>query len=223
MNPIYIVIPIFLVILGIIFTTNTYSAMEFLILLCFIIIIVIVGMNYFFGIQLTATLNDLFSQPKVEVDIVEPTEDASSTTSTYKPQTYHVQGQFDYANAKSVCKAYGGKLASIDQLKEAYDKGADWCDYGWSDDKMSLYPTQESSWQKYQETDDKTRCGIPGINGGYNSRLFQKLGANCFGAKPNGKMPVNPIPAAKVDERSLYWQNQNLTIAPFNYNSWSEI
>jgi hypothetical protein len=108
-------------------------------------------------------------------------------------------------------------------MKDAYDKGAEWCDYGWSDDKMSLYPTQKSSWQKYQETDDKTQCGIPGINGGYNSRLFQKLGANCFGAKPDGKMPANPVPPAKVDERSLYWQSQNLTISPFNYNSWSEV
>ena len=201
MNPIYIVIPLFVVLLGIILTTNNYSALEFLMLFFFIVIIAIIGTNYFFGIQLTATLNNLFSKPKVNVDIVEPTESESQTSQSGqsdKPETYHIQGQFDYSTAKSVCKAYGATLATLDQVKESYQKGGEWCDYGWSDDQMVLYPTQESSWQKYQET-DKKQCGIPGINGGYNVHENQKLGVNCFGKKPIGKMPDTPVEPTKID------------------------
>lgn len=228
----------FVVLVGIILMTNNYSALEFLMFLFFVIIIAIVGANYFFGIQLTTTLNNLFTSPKVNVAIVEPTEDqtqetvsgsssgSSSGTGTSSgtgssPETYHIQGQFDYSIAKSVCKAYGATLATLDQVKDSFKKGGEWCDYGWSEDQMVLYPTQKSSWQNYQETDNKTQCGIPGINGGYNTRPNQKLGVNCFGKKPSGKMPEVVAPA-KIDDRAAYWKGQNLNISPFNYNSWSQ-
>jgi hypothetical protein len=226
MDPLIIVAPTLVILLGVILTSNSYSALEYLMLVFFIIIITVMGFNYFFGIQLTATLNDLFNAPKVNVDIVEPTENGENNgengvkESGY-PQTYHVKGQFDYKTARSVCKAYGAKLATLDQVKEAHHKGGEWCGYGWSEDQMVLYPTQKSSWDKYQETDHKEQCGIPGINGGYNVRDNQKLGVNCFGKKPDGVVPELAVEPTKVDQQAAYWQ-QNLTISPFNYTSWSE-
>jgi hypothetical protein len=217
MNPVYIVIPIFLVVLGIILTTNQYSAIEFIMLLFFIIVIGIIGTNYFLGIQLTTTINNLFSKPEIDIAIVEP----DTSQKSYKPQTYHVNGQFDYSNAKEICKSYNGKLATLENVKDAYNNGAEWCDYGWSDKHMVLYPTQKLSWQKYQHTNHKEQCGIPGINGGYNNRVNQKLGVNCFGKKPDGK--VKPLSPEKVDDRVSYWQNQHLNVAPFNYTTWSEL
>jgi hypothetical protein len=223
MNPVYIVIPIFLVVLGVILTTNQYTALELTMLLFFIIVIGIVGTNYFLGIQLTTTLNNIFSKPEIDVAIVEPKESNSTSTTSqksYKPQTYHVNGQFDYSTAKEICKSYNGKLATLEDVKGAYEKGGEWCDYGWSDKHMVLYPTQKSSWEKYQQT-NKEQCGIPGINGGYNNKLNQKLGVNCFGKKPDGK--VTPLSPEKVDDRASYWQNQHLNVSPFNYTTWSEL
>jgi len=214
MNPLIIVAPTLVILLGVILTSNSYTTLEYLMLVFFICIIVLLGANYFFGIQLTATLNDLFNAPKVNVDIVESTE-----KDTGGSQTYHVKGQFDYKSSSAICKAYGAKLATLDQVKDAYHKGGEWCEYGWSEDQMVLYPTQKSSWEKYQETDHKEQCGIPGINGGYNIRANQKLGVNCFGKKPDGVDPV--VEPAKVEQQAAYWQ-QNLTISPFNYKSWSE-
>lgn len=217
MNPVYIIIPIFIGVLAIIFTMNQYSALEFLILLFFIIIIVLVGINYFLGIQLTTTLNNLFSKPEVDIAIVEPSESTESESKMYKPQTFHVNGQFDYSTAKAVCKSYNGKLATLEDVKGSYDNGAEWCDYGWSDKGMILYPTQEKSWQNYQQTENKEQCGIPGINGGYNNRMHQKLGVNCFGKKPDGKVPEStPV-------QSSTWKNPNLSVSPFNYTQWSEL
>ena len=233
MNPLYIVVPILVIWMVIILITNNYSAIEYVMLLFFIAGIAIVGANYFFGVQLTATLNDLFHKPSINVDIVEPVEselsdivepvesELSNSILSGRPQTYHVNGRFDYPTSRAVCKAYGAKLATFEQIKQAYDHGGEWCEYGWTEDQMVLYPTQKDSWQKYQETDDPTQCGIPGINGGYNIHPQQKLGVNCFGKKTDGVVPEKPVHPKKVDAQSDYWR-QNLSVSPFNYTAWSE-
>lgn len=130
-------------------------------------------------------------------------------------QAFHVQGHFDYSMARSVCKAYGAKLATYDQIKKAHDKGAEWCDYGWSEDSMVLYPTQYKSWSIYKETDEPQRCGIPGVNGGYNNDTGQQLGVNCYGKRPKGTVPPFSYPKTKKESPPEY------TVSPFNYTSWS--
>ena len=132
-----------------------------------------------------------------------------------KNQVFHVQGEFDYSSARSVCKAYGAKLATFDQIKSSYDKGAEWCDYGWSEDSMVLYPTQHKSWSIYKDTENPQQCGIPGINGGYNNDTSQGLGVNCFGKKPKGKLPAFAYPKTIQEVPPEY------TVSPFNYTSWS--
>ena len=223
MNPIYVVLPMFAVFFVILITINQYSALEWILLLCFLCIIGVIGTQYFLGVELTTTLSSFFSSPEVNVDIVTDKEKETKTetkdteSKITGPETYHIQGQFDYSMAKSVCKAYDATLASLTQIKEAYDKGAEWCDYGWSEDGMVLYPTQEESWKLYQ-TEKKDKCGIPGINGGYNPRTRQRLGVNCYGVKPSGVMPLYP---------SLVENKPNLPkqgkISPFNYKAWSQL
>ena len=229
MNPMYAVLPMFVVFFLILLTVNDYSALEWIVLLCFLSITGFFGIQYFLGVDLTATLSSFFSKPSVNVDIVTDKEETKIDTETETdtetvqpkpkksgPETYHVQGQFDYSMAKSVCKAYDATLASLTQIKDAYDKGAEWCDYGWSKDGMVLYPTQEESWKLYQD-EKKDKCGIPGINGGYNPRRGQRLGVNCYGVKPSGMMPLYPSP---VEKPNLPKQG---TISPFNYKAWSQL
>jgi hypothetical protein len=81
---------------------------------------------------------------------------------------------------------------------------------------MVLYPTQEKSWKEYQNTDDPHQCGIPGINGGYNKHVNQRLGVNCFGVKPPGTMPIYPSPVTVTKT------TPNLPVLPFNYTKWFE-
>ena len=213
-----------------IFLINSYSSLEIILFIMMIVIIGVIGTHYFLGINLTATINNLFKKPEVDIAIVQPTKPRKPSKpnilDTSKEQTYHVQGRFDYMNAKAICKAYNGQIANIKQVTDAYDKGAEWCDYGWSDDNMVLYPTQYKSWKSYQEVGNKEKCGRPGINGGYNNNLFQQFGVNCFGRKPklNGPMPKQVVPQAAVDKRVEYWQSKlkNFTVDPFNYKEWSE-
>jgi hypothetical protein len=231
----FIIIPLLIGMIVLIFVYNQYSLLEILLFIFFVGIILFIGTQYFFGINLTATLQNLFTKPEVDISIVQPdtTSDSSESTTTStastnlldKNQTFHVQGKFDYMNAKAVCKAYGGKLANIKQITDAYERGAEWCDYGWSDDHMALFPTQYKTWQSYQELGKKEICGRPGVNGGYNNNLLQQLGVNCFGKKPklDGPMPEQPIPHGVVDKRVEYWQSKlpTLTVSPFNYESWN--
>jgi len=235
MNPLYVVLPMFIVFFIFLLTMNQYTALEWMIFLCFLCIIGVIGTQYFLGVDLTTTIMNFFSKPGVNVDIVtkESNKDNTNTntdstndtntsdtntsdTNTKSPETYHIQGQFDYSMAKSVCKAYDATLASLSQIKDAYDKGAEWCDYGWSEDGMVLYPTQEESWKKYQKG-KKDQCGIPGINGGYNPRTRQRLGVNCYGAKPAGKMPLQAFPVETTQPLPKHG-----TLSPFNYKAWSQ-
>ena len=221
MNPIYAVLPMFAVFFIILLTVNQYNAVEWIVLLCFLCIIGVIGLQYFLGVELTGTLSSLFSKPEVSVDIVtdkEPDQEKPDQPKIEKgPETYHVQGKFDYSMAKSVCKAYDATLASLSQIKEAYDKGAEWCDYGWSEDGMVLYPTQEESWKQYQK-EKKDKCGIPGINGGYNPRTRQRLGVNCYGVKPSGVVPLYASPV----ENKPNLPKQGI-LSPFNYKAWSQL
>jgi len=234
MNPFIIIIPVVILMLILIFLNNSYSSIEILLFLFVVMVVGVIGSEYFFGINLTATIQHLFTKPEVDISIVQPdipdTPEIPSTPDnlldTTRKQTYHVQGRFDYMNAKAVCKAYNGQIANIKQVMDAYEKGAEWCDYGWSDDRMVLYPTQYKSWKSYQELGHKEQCGRPGVNGGYNHNLMQKLGVNCFGKKPklNGPMPKTILPPGVVDKRVEYWKSKlgNLNVSPFNYDSWSE-
>ena len=224
MNPMYAVLPMFAVFFVILLTVNDYTALEWMVFLCFLSITGYIGIQYFLGVDLTATLSSVFSTPQVNVDIVtdEDKDDTDQPNEPNQPQpkgpeTYHVQGRFDYSMAKSVCKAYDATLASLSQIKQAYDKGAEWCDYGWSEDGMVLYPTQEESWKEYQK-EKKDKCGIPGINGGYNLRKGQRLGVNCYGVKPSGMMPLYASPVE--NKPNLPKQG---TISPFNYKAWSQL
>jgi hypothetical protein len=123
-------------------------------------------------------------------------------------------------------------------MEEAHKSGAEWCSYGWSDNQMILYPTQKSTWEELQKSNDpekKNSCGRPGINGGYMENASMKLGVNCYGPKPEinpassklmssiqnyeaGKM-LDPQHEARVQEMKK--KINDVVIAPFNKGAWS--
>jgi hypothetical protein len=59
-------------------------------------------------------------------------------------EVFHIsQNQFTYDEAPAVCAAFGAQLATLEQVIEAYNSGAEWCGYGWTAGGMALYPTQK--------------------------------------------------------------------------------
>lgn len=155
---------------------------------------------------------------------------------------------YTYDEAQSVCSIYGAKLATYDQIEQAYNDGAEWCNYGWSDGQMALFPTQKESWKKLQKTSPTKNkcgnpgpnhaCGRPGINGGHIKNKHVRFGVNCYGKKPlpseNEKQMMaanieNKIPESAADielktKMEIWKQNASkfLVVNSFNKNEWSE-
>jgi hypothetical protein len=95
---------------------------------------------------------------------------------------------YSYTDANAICKSYGAKLASYDDVENAYNNGAEWCAYGWSENQMAYFPTQKKTWNELQKNPKhKNDCGRPGVNGGYIGNPEFKFGVNCYGVKPKPK------------------------------------
>jgi hypothetical protein len=154
-------------------------------------------------------------------------------------EVFHISNNlYTYDDAQSICVSYGARIATYDEVENAYKNGAEWCGYGWSDGQMALFPTQKSTWNKLQKTDNhKNNCGRPGINGGFIANPNVRYGANCYGKKPTANTnDINKMNAQKNiiypksqkdvirDCKTEYWKNNanRLQINGFNNDKWSE-
>jgi len=199
-------------------------------LVIFILLVVIVG--GFLGLKETGHLDKLLNLEGEEGEEEDENNSFSEESQLQEnKQVFNVSDNlFDYEQAKSVCEAYGGDLASLDQMIDAYKQGANWCNYGWSKDQMALFPTQKETFNKL-ESDPKTRgsCGTPGVNGGYFKNAGMKFGVNCYGVKPERKM--TPMEILQHEQNSLNPLSKNaqmymsklddFTVNPFSNNKWS--
>ena len=156
---------------------------------------------------------------------------SSSSSGTGSHQVYNIRDNiFTYNEAKAVCAAHGARLATLQEMIDAYKNGANWCSYGWTDGQLALYPTQKEYWAKLQMDSRRARqCGEPGLNGGYFQNEEFKFGANCFGKKPEpkgselekdmiGKNMNNPYENMIADYKNGI---NNFRISPWSEDNWS--
>jgi hypothetical protein len=140
---------------------------------------------------------------------------------------YISDNKFTYDQAPLVCRAYGAEIASYAQVEQAYNSGAEWCGYGWSEGGVALFPTQQATWDKMQKESDpqkRIKCGRAGINGGYFDPKT-KFGVNCYGLKPT-KPSKSAVPSTDpaVDKLLAYLKKNldSFVVQPFNQTVWSE-
>jgi hypothetical protein len=141
--------------------------------------------------------------------------------------------KYTYYDAEPLCRAFGAELATYEQVKQAWEKGADWCNYGWSKGQLALYPTSEETYAKLQggPEDQRMACGKPGMNGGYFDNPELRFGVNCYGKKPPQSAndladltkgaPLSPD-ALAFDKKVNEFKTNVGTIGvnPFNPNKW---
>jgi len=145
------------------------------------------------------------------------------------------KNNFSYYDAAPLCKALGAELATYDQVKEAWQKGADWCNYGWVKGQMAVYPTQKGTYEELQQgpADQKGACGKPGLNGGYFDNPELKFGVTCVGKKPSqSQHDANAIMAGatrpltvsglEFDKKVQQFKDESETLGllPFNKEHW---
>jgi hypothetical protein len=129
-----------------------------------------------------------------------------------KKEVFNIaQNKYSYTDAEPLCKAFGAELATYDQVKQAWQSGADWCNYGWVKGQAAIFPTQESTFNNLQAgpEDQRMACGVPGVNGGYFDNPELKFGVNCYGSKPSEN---------EADARAIMAQNGDLTPAALEFD-----
>jgi hypothetical protein len=188
------------------------------------------------------------SELDININHLIPSSSSSSSSSssassapavpTITNEVFNIPGNYyTYESARAVCKAYEADLATYDQVEKAYNSGAEWCNYGWSEGQMALFPTQKASYDKLQTIKGHEHdCGRPGINGGYIANPKVRFGVNCYGKKPaindyeaELMRTQSPYPETMKDvlfqKQVNYWKNKisDLLVSPFNYTTWSKV
>jgi len=152
-----------------------------------------------------------------------------------KKEVYHISNQdYTYDQSKCKCESYGGRLATKSELIDAYNQGANWCSYGWTDKQTAYYPVQKCEWNQIQKGNErlpdksKVFCGMPGINGGFFANPELRFGVNCYGVKPKGTInkpktpycpPMNFCKLESNFEASHKLETDDIT--PFNNDKWN--
>ena len=155
-------------------------------------------------------------------------EDIKKNMDEPKEEVFLVRNNlFSQAEAPKVCKGlFNSKAATEDQLLDGYNNGANWCNYGWTDDGQALYPLQE-------DTDITTCSGKKGLNGGKLEKDTYKLGTLCYGVKPEETKYTD---LEKIYQDSAFAEDDikmlenyrkklavgGIKIAAFNDKAWSQ-
>jgi hypothetical protein len=200
----------------------------------------------FFGVK---------KEPEVSPPTPTPTEEKATADASESPESPHSQtlmekilpggstggdvfnvssNKYTYYDAEPLCKALGAELATYDQVKEAWNRGADWCNYGWVKGQLAVYPTGDETYKKLQAGPEEQRmaCGTPGVNGGFFDNPEMRFGVTCVGKKPVQSKhdqdiaakgaPISPD-AFAFDKKVSQFKSEadHIGILPFNGNSWS--
>jgi hypothetical protein len=209
-----------------------------------IVLVLLNALQYFFSINVTAIFKNFMTEkPEIDLVIKEPPPNPDSLYSEIKEyqkekkeQVFNIPGNYyNYENAKALCTAYGANLATYEQIEDSYQNGGEWCNYGWSDGQMALFPTQQSTFNTLQDKPGHEHdCGRPGINGGYIANPNVRFGVNCYGTKPAitqeeetlmDTTPQYPESAEDIafQKRVDFWKSNinNILISPFNQGNWN--
>jgi hypothetical protein len=199
----------------------------------FLFLIFVNALQYFFEVDFRTSIKNMFGDnPQIDIDVL---PNKSFENNMQNNEVFHIGDNiYTYEEAKLLCNAHDGELASYNQIEKAYNNGAEWCSYGWSKDQMALYPTQKKTYERLKKNpSSKNNCGRPGINGGYIKNTKVKFGVNCFAKKQQPsdlerklmkiQQTTPNVPMTKENKKlDFYKRNINKIVKkPFNSDRWS--
>jgi hypothetical protein len=230
-------------------STTSWGLIGGIFFLCFLIFL---SIFLFFNKELQTGINNLVERTRSALGLNKPPPPPPSPVEPESPsqgvvaslvqkmlpsEVFNVsKNEYSYYDAEALCSALGADLATIDQVKEAYEKGADWCNYGWVKGQGAVYPTQKKTWDLLQlgPEEERSACGNPGVNGGHFDNPEMKFGVNCYGPKPpqsghdeselmkNGSIPKTVAGLQVYEKINEFKKKTNeMEILPFNEGKWS--
>lgn len=222
---------------------------ETLAILLFVGLLILDFFKYLLNVDLLKMIMDSWINKMAPTETPDPKEDVPKSTCPGVPveepgEVFNVRNNlYTYDEAREVCSFYGAKLATYDQIETAYNDGAEWCNYGWSEGQMALFPTQKATWDALQKKSGgcskaNNSCGRPGINGGIIKNPKIRFGVNCYGKKPKPsdsdkalmkanleiKRPESKEDADLQAKLNVWKQHPEkfLLVNSFNKEKWSE-
>jgi hypothetical protein len=150
-------------------------------------------------------------------------------------EVFHIpRNMYAYDEASEVCKMFDARLASYDEVEDAYKNGANWCSYGWSSDQLALFPIQKTMYNELKQIPGHEHdCGRTGVNGGYMENKSLKFGVNCYGKKPYAgdddleymnRLNYSDIyPEIERKKKAKKEKINKILVAPFNKEKWNEL
>lgn len=205
-----------------------------------IMTIIVAFFKYILGISITDMIDNWLNG--LPESSTEQPPKPTGNSHVAKEEVFNIKNNmYTYDDAQSVCKSMGARLATYDEVETTYAEGGEWCNYGWSEGQMALFPTQKTTFEELQKTKDrKNACGRPGINGGFIGDANVRFGVNCYGKKPAakdrdiaalaanaGSMSVLPKSAEDIimEKKVQFWKDNAdklIEVNSYNNKKWSE-
>lgn len=204
-------------------------------IILFIILLIIDFFKYFLNINVNNILTDNDKNINNNVDVSN-----NKITDLSKNEVFNISNNlYTYDDAKTICKAYGARMATYDDIEDAYNDGSEWQNYSWADGQHAYFATQKTTWTKLQNDPiHKNDLGRPGVNGGYFANPAIRFGVACYGVKPkpsptdlanlnakqNQLVPKTPDEIMQDKKLQFFEENKEklLVLSSFNNKKWSE-
>lgn len=209
------------------YTKQNNSSRIYFVLGIFVIIMIVIFRVFFQDNIRHLLLGSIYNEIEHETEIDPLTKPVHN-----KKEVYNIgKNIYTYDKAKQLCKSLNGTLATPEQVNNAYENGAEWCNYGWTQGQNAMFPIQKETWEHIQTRPEPYRyeCGYTyGVNGGFFENSNLEFGVNCYGVKPQGSISKhyeltsydaqngsanNPLSKEDIDK---------LGIIPFNSDKWSK-
>jgi hypothetical protein len=222
--------------------TDKPVAVAFLESKAFILLFILIFVQFFKYVLKIDVIGVIFGDvavPKPESKNSSANDTTTQVLVADKEEVYNISNNlYSYEDAKAVCKAMGSRLATYDEVEDAYNNGAEWSTYGWSEDQHAYFPTQKATWSKLQKVKGHEHdLGRPGVNGGYFSNPNVRFGVNCYGVKPPMTDAEKALMDAKkdqvypkskedqaLDSKVEFWKankDKMLVLNGYNTKAWS--
>ncbi len=124
-----------------------------------------------------------------------PTSNTRFSVANTKPEVFNVGGyNYTQSDAYDVCASLGASLATVEQVQEAYNNGAEWCSWGHTTTDP-MYPMQRSR-QGCASGKSITRVSNfdpNNITADWLKNAGGKMAATCYGIKPLRENTTVPI------------------------------
>jgi len=222
----------------------TVTLMESGAWILFAIILIVSFFKYVLKISISdfleKSMDDIWNKPDPSGNVHVKGNTIVSSAPKIDDEVFNIANNiYTYDDAKAVCKSFDARLATYDEVEEAYKDGGEWCNYGWSENQSIYFPTQKKTWEELQKDPKrKNDCGRPGVNGGFIDNPNTRFGVNCYGKKPkptdaevNYMSAKKNSPAPKTPEEELIdkkvkmfkdHRDKLIRLNAFNQNKWSE-